>query len=322
VVTAPYPGGVFGEVMGPQFLCFGTTRSGTTFLHARLREHPRVWMPPQKEIHYFSYQRERGFWNRKHFRHVRDAIPNLRRALRGKRGPAAELAWQLKYLFAPRSDAWFLSLFDAPPGLITGHIEPSYATLPAEGIAVVRRLLPDVKLIYMMRDPIDRAWSSVTKSNAKNKQRPMAEVSEAEMFEKLERSALRMSRHIDHIRRWEAAFPPEQFFFGYFDEIERDPVAFLARVCAFLEIEPLTALEPEEARRPINDTRRFKVEIPPHVERYIAERLIEPTRELHERFGGYTTEWYHRMERVLAAGERAGSLQGAAETRWAGAARP
>ena len=39
--------------MGPSFLCFGSTRSGTTFLHERLREHPGIWLPPQKELRYF-----------------------------------------------------------------------------------------------------------------------------------------------------------------------------------------------------------------------------------------------------------------------------
>ena len=41
--------------MGPDFLGIGTTRSGTTFLHHHLRAHPRVWLPPQKELHYLSY---------------------------------------------------------------------------------------------------------------------------------------------------------------------------------------------------------------------------------------------------------------------------
>ncbi len=289
---------------GPQFLCFGTTRCGTTFLHSRLRTHPSVWLPPQKEIHYFNAQRDSGVWNRKHLRHVRETLPNLREAIRGKRGGAAELAWQLRYLFGRRSDEWFLSLYDPPPGLITGHIEPTYATLPTERIRLVSRLLPDVKLIYMMRDPIDRAWSSVTKSGAKNKDRPMADVSKDEIFEKLARSAIEMSRHIDHITRWEDAFPKQRFFFGFFEDIVADPGGFLARIGGFLEIGPPPVSERDDLERPINDTRRFKVAIPPDIERFMAERLIEPTRELHQRFGGYTSDWYERMRRIVAAPPR------------------
>ena len=289
---------------GPQFLCFGTTRCGTTFLHSHLRAHPRVWLPPQKEIHYFNSQRDSGIWNRKHLRHVRETLPNLREAIRGKRGAAAELAWQLRYLFGRRSDEWFLSLYDPPRGLITGHIEPTYVTLPTEQIRPVSRLLPDVKLIYMMRDPIDRAWSAVTWSVAKNKNRPMAEVSEDEIFEKLARSAIEMSRHIDHITRWEAVFSNQRFFFGFFEEIEADPAGFFARIGDFLEIGPLPVSDGDDLERPINDTRRFKVPIPPAIERFMAESLIESTRQLHERFGGYTTDWYRRMERIVAAAPR------------------
>jgi hypothetical protein len=288
----------------PQFMCFGTTRCGTTFLQVHLRAHPRIWLPPQKEIHYFNAQRDSGIWNRKHGRHVRETLPNLRKAIRGKRGNAAELAWQLRYLIGRRSDDWFLSLYDPPPGLITGHIEPTYTTLPTERIRLVSRLLPGVKLIYMMRDPIDRAWSSVTSSVAKAKNRPMSDVSEDEIFEKLARSAIEKSRHIDHIKRWEAVFPKQRFFFGFFEDIETDPAGFLARVGDFLEIGPPPVSEGDDLERPINDTRRFKAAIPPNIEKFLAERLIEPTRELHERFGGYTSAWYDRMWRLVAAPPR------------------
>lgn len=83
---------------GPDFLCVGTTRSGTTFLHARLREPPGVWLPPQNETHYFNVQRSRGFWNAKHRRYLRTVITNVRRAATGKRGPVDELVWQMRYL--------------------------------------------------------------------------------------------------------------------------------------------------------------------------------------------------------------------------------
>ena len=98
--------------MGPDFLVIGTTRSGTTFLHQHLRSHPRLWLPPQKELHYLSYQRARGFGNRKHRKHLRRAAPRLVDALRGKRGPLAELSWQARYLLGPRNDRWFRRRLD------------------------------------------------------------------------------------------------------------------------------------------------------------------------------------------------------------------
>ena len=286
--------------MGPCFLGIGATRCGTTFLHERLREHPQVWLPPQKEIHYFNFQRPLGYWNRRHMRHLSLLLPQVAQALRGKRGVLGELRWQLRYYLGPRSDRWFLSLLDAPPGLVTGQIEPTYATLPIDTIRVVHELLPDARLIFMMRDPIERAWSSVTKSTAKNKNRPMAQVREDEMLEKIHRSGLTLSSYLGHIERWERVYPGESFLFGYFDEILEKPAALLDRVSAFIGLDPFADLE-AAAFDPVNDTRRFKVEIPAHIERYLAERLIGPTRALEARFGGYTSRWLERMERVLAS---------------------
>jgi len=284
--------------MALAFLGIGTTRSGTTFLHERLRAHPGVWLPPQKEIHYFNFERPYGFWNRRHLAHLRRALPDLRRALAGRRGPAGELAWQLRYLFGARSDAWYLSLYDAPPGLVAGQIEPTYATLPLATMRVVQRLHPEARLLYMMRDPIERAWSSVTKSTAKNRRRPMARVADSEMLEKIDRSALEMSTYIEQIERWEQVFPKESFLFGFFDEIVEAPAQLLERVLRFIGVDP-RGEAPPELWQPVNDTRPWKVEIPRPIERYLAERLIGPTRALERRFGGYTTGWLARMEGAL-----------------------
>lgn len=285
--------------MQPDFLCFGSTRTGTSYLHNRLREHPAIWMPPEKEIHYFDDQRTEGFFSRKHMRHVSEAIPNLRAAVRGKRGAGQELAWQLRYFFGRRSDAWYLSLFDVPPDLITGAIEPGYAKLDPRMLRVVYGLMPDTKLLYLMRDPIDRAWSSITKSLAKNKKRSMASVSADEIRSKLARSSIWMSTYIEHIRRWEEVYPSGRIFFGFFEEIERDPSAFLNRVCEFLNVAHFPRVDRDVFAQPVNHTRGYKTAIPDSVEHDLAEQLLDPTRALARRFGGYPEKWLERMERIV-----------------------
>ena len=39
---------------GPDFLVIGAQRAGTTWLHRVLRQHPALWLPPVKELHYFD----------------------------------------------------------------------------------------------------------------------------------------------------------------------------------------------------------------------------------------------------------------------------
>ncbi len=288
--------------MGLAFLGIGTTRSGTTFLHEQLRAHPGVWLPPQKELHYFDHQRRQGRRSSRYRRHLRSLGPDLWRALHGQRGPVGELAWQLRYHLGPRSDAWLQSLYEAPAGLVAGQIEPTYARLPLETIRLVHGLFPGARLVYLMRDPIDRAWSSVVQSTAQRRRRPMARVGEAAILEKLRRSAVAMSTYVDHLERWESIYPREQLCFGFTEELVERPAGLLDRVCRFIGAPPGTLVRRPESLRPVNHTRGWKVDIPPRIERYLAERLVEPTRALEQRFGGYTSRWLERMERVLGVG--------------------
>lgn len=52
----------------PNFLCIGATRSGSTWVYAALRQHPEVFLPDVKELHYFDYYYHLGpEWYYKHF---------------------------------------------------------------------------------------------------------------------------------------------------------------------------------------------------------------------------------------------------------------
>lgn len=42
------------NVIKPNFLCIGAQKSGTTWLYYNLKEHPQIWLPLYKEIHYFD----------------------------------------------------------------------------------------------------------------------------------------------------------------------------------------------------------------------------------------------------------------------------
>ena len=55
---------------------------------------------------------------------------------------------------------WYAGLFkEAPYGAIRGEISPSYAVLSEEGVAYAARLMPDMKVLFLMRDPVERTLS-------------------------------------------------------------------------------------------------------------------------------------------------------------------
>jgi hypothetical protein len=77
--------------------------------------------------------------------------------------------WHLKYLLGKRSDDWYASLFlkAQQKGLIAGEVTPAYATLDREVFCRIHTMNSKIKLTFIMRDPLDRAWSAV--SNARKK---------------------------------------------------------------------------------------------------------------------------------------------------------
>ena len=109
----------------PKFLCIGARKAGTTWLWFNLRSHPRVWLTPQKEIHYFDRRppslAERLFGRRYHLRAAR---VHLRQTLvaQWRCWSPDDLRWAARHCLSPRDDAWYRSLFPDDDGLTTGKI--------------------------------------------------------------------------------------------------------------------------------------------------------------------------------------------------------
>jgi hypothetical protein len=123
----------------PGFLVIGAPKAGSTALHAALDLHPQLFLTTPKEPKFF----------------LTGGVPPRRRDHRGPGDAhsAQEWMWQ-----QDRYEA----LFDAaPPGTLAGESTPFYLWDTAAH-ARIRALAPDVKLIAILRDPIDRAYSNWT----------------------------------------------------------------------------------------------------------------------------------------------------------------
>src|SRR4030095_2170645 len=73
--------------------------------------------------------------------------------------------WYKTYLFASRSAKNYIKLFSKPEGLISGDISPVYAVMPAKLVAKVAEASPTAKIIYLLRNPVDRKWSEWRMNN-------------------------------------------------------------------------------------------------------------------------------------------------------------
>jgi hypothetical protein len=96
----------------PDFLVIGAQKAGTTWLYAQLQNHPQVWLPPIKEIHYFDRSRRPLVLDALGSRHQRAMLwrwvkPGL---VDVSRHPS-HLSWHGRFYLMARSDAWYAKCF-------------------------------------------------------------------------------------------------------------------------------------------------------------------------------------------------------------------
>lgn len=254
--------------MLPDFIVVGAAKSGTTSLYADLGNHPYV-VPcvtsdalflGTKEVHYFDYNFDRGRdWYRSHFPLERD-----------------------RAAFAAEHGRPFL----------TGEASPSYIShlwAPER----IRQALPAVRLIAVLRDPVERAYSHFAMSRREGVE-PLESFEDAVAAEEqrlapeLERmrrdpgynswefgcwSYLTRSRYAEQLERWLALFPREQLLVLKAEDLFARPAETLRRTFDFLGLPQREATEgsrlhtAEYAPLPPETRRSLQEYFRPHNER-------------------------------------------------------
>jgi hypothetical protein len=109
-------------------------------------------------------------------------------------------------------------------------------------------LLPDARIVAVLRHPVDRAWSHYCHLRALGHERRPFERAVADE----ERSAsppsgavpldyLHRSTYLPQVERLQAAYPPDRLLLLLFDDLRDDPAATFARACRFLGVDDAVA---------------------------------------------------------------------------------
>ena len=286
--------------MLPDFLCIGAFKAGTSWLYHNIRYHPDVQMPPYKEIFYFRLPSPSTL---PQITHILAQDPYERRRMRliithYLPRTIKHIRWFLRYLLLPPSDRWYASLFPRNKGEIAGDITPFYARLKRERVAKIHALLPDAKIIYMLRNPIKRTWSQVAMHFA-NWYQGVGRADDGQVEDFLERGGgFRDSDYLRTLRIWESYYPAQQFHVAFLDEAIQTPQTLLKNIYQFLGLDTSDEFVPKTAHKKVN-VRRYPP-MPDHFARYLASQYYEQIEELHRRFdNSYTAGWLEFAEQYL-----------------------
>ena len=296
--------------MFPGFVGIGAQKAGTTWLHTMLSSHREIWLPRMKELHYFDRKfpiseadpartanRPNGILLRRFSARLRRvSLSTLGSRLRRIR--REDLVWELKYHFGDWSDEWYSTLFENSRGRLAGEITPAYSCLGDAAISHMHSLMPDAKLILLLRDPIDRAWSHARMDLAHFSGRRVDAIDQPKFEDHfLSVASRRRGSYPAMIDRWLAHFPKEQLFIGFYDEIEACPEELLTRILQFLGVAATTGDIPATVRSRINAGENAPM--PEALERQLAHLYVEDLRELAARYGSYPAKWLERCQRSL-----------------------
>jgi hypothetical protein len=289
--------------MYPHFLVIGAQKAGTTWLDRNLRTHPQIWLPPEKEIHFFDLPRPLPFAALQYApeRAVRHwARHRLRRDLAKVERSEQTMEWYRRYYYAMRGWSWYRSLFTPGTGQICGEATPRYAVISRRKIASIRRRMPHLKIIYLLRDPIDRMWSDLAMFHDQRfGGAGTGTVSDAADFAFLARRRnLQHSRYEENLRNWAASFPHDQIFVGFLEEVSTQPDQLLQRIFTFLGVAPDHQASDGLVRGKINVANYPTV--PNNIAKQLAGNLETDLRALHQRLQSpQTGAWLNRMEALL-----------------------
>ena len=275
---------------GPDFIVIGAQRAGTTWFYEVLDRHPAFWLPPIKELHFFddplSNNRERYY-------------SFLRTRLTAGLGLKHPLSlWDVRYFLQPRGDEWYRRLFLSANKrrMLTGDITPSYATLDESAFRRMQCINPAVKIVFIMRDPVMRSWSSVLKSRRKHGETGLPTALTAIGHAQRE-GVVSKSSYVSTIEKLERVFAEAQIFYGFFDDIVAEPKTFITRVLSFLGCEPddVGRFLPTKPVGSAAAGRRPPLEF----ERALAAMFLDDIRKLCQQFDGPPQKWLARYEAML-----------------------
>ncbi len=210
----------------PTFVVIGATKCGTTSLYQYLRQHPGIFLPQKKELHYFTYEK------------LADRVA----------GPGDEDV--VRFACPTRAD-YERAFASATTETALGDMSPSYFE-HAEVSDRIRSELEDPEIVLLLRNPIERTYSQYMHLVRDARERlPFPDALDAEP-DRVRAGwgnlwhYTRGSFYSDRTQKYLDTFGPARMKVVLFEDFVRGPSRVLSELCAFLGVDPAWRFESGE----------------------------------------------------------------------------
>ena len=205
------------KIIMPNFLIIGAAKSGTSAIYHYLKQHPQIYMSPIKEPYFFAFEGEKLNFQGPGLTINESSIKEIE---------------SYRNLFQGVSDE-----------VAIGEASTLYLYIP-KAPTLIKQYVPNIKLIAILRNPVDRAYSSFMHL-IRDQQEPITDFAQALKAEesRIQNNWGFLWRYQDigfysvQLKRYFEKFDRSQIKVYLYDDFKNDPVSLLQDICSFLNVD-------------------------------------------------------------------------------------
>lgn len=176
---------------------------------------------------------------------------------------------------------WYLGHFLGGEHKLKGDVSGTYSLLPVESIQYIKTIMPNLKIVLIIRHPVERTWSQIRHyyrfkvGPFKHFSGHLKEISLSRLLEEFWLESYYLwSDYPSIINRWLSCFSEENIYINYSDLIDNNPRKVLYDIFQFLGVDSSIDL----SAFPVNMRilKGLDIDIPPEINEYFS-LLFEDT---------------------------------------------
>jgi Sulfotransferase domain len=178
----------------PNFIVVGAHKAGTSSLHAYLNQHPEIYLPPNKGL---------------------------------------DLLYRRRFKELDEAGEYLAQFEGAEPGQILGEVSSVYLHRGREFVEKIKHLFPEVKIIAVLRNPIDRAYSNALWDRSYTQD----EIHNLDQLIMTSEQFLIPGLYYTHLKNYFSCFDRDQVKILLYEDFVENPHAFFAELFGFIGVD-------------------------------------------------------------------------------------